>query len=199
MRTQTQKNKGELDKQQSHVNLELSEGSSRASGSVADEIQSVGSGRNQERTGGWAESVAQQSGIRRPKYPIRSPLCIIDPPTNFTKARDGNVFSTSQKIIPLFHLDVGLFPALLTEPSLRKKTEIKKQIITQPQAPLTRTTFHQQGTSAFQIRYRSQFLHNHSQNRSTESRNRSAALWNQTTLQVTYQPEQSCGASGLSN
>ena len=43
------------------MKLELTKGSSRASGSVADEIESVGSKRNQERTARWAEAGAEQS------------------------------------------------------------------------------------------------------------------------------------------
>ena len=52
--------KAEEDKEQRRLKLELTKESSRASGSVADEIESVGSKRNHERTAGSAESVAQQ-------------------------------------------------------------------------------------------------------------------------------------------
>ena len=58
--------KAEEDKEQRRLKLELTKGSSRASGSVAGEIESVGSKRNHERTAGWAQSVVQQSVPRRP-------------------------------------------------------------------------------------------------------------------------------------
>ena len=62
-------------------------------------------------------------------------------------------------------------------------------------APLTRTTFQKQGTSAVQDRNRSQSPINNSRNRSAESRNNSKL--NQTTYQVIYQPLSSTGATGL--
>ena len=60
-----ERKKAREDEEQRRLKLELTKGSSRISGSVADEIESVGSRRNQERTAGWAESVAQQSVPRR--------------------------------------------------------------------------------------------------------------------------------------
>ena len=54
--------------------LKLIKGSSRASGSVADGIESVGSRGNRERTKGRAESVPQQSSTRRPLSPDLSTL-----------------------------------------------------------------------------------------------------------------------------
>ena len=73
--------KAEDDEEQSPLKLELTKGSSRASGSVADEIESLGLGRNQGRTSEWTESVAQQSVTRRPL----SSNFVIDPPTNVTQ------------------------------------------------------------------------------------------------------------------
>ena len=72
------------------MKLELTKGNSRATGSVADEIESVGSKQNHERTAGWAESVAQQSFPQRP-VPRN---VVIDPPTNVTKDRADKRFST---------------------------------------------------------------------------------------------------------
>ena len=160
---------------------------------MADEIESVGSKRNHERTAGWAESVAQQSVHRR----SLSPDVVIDPPTNVTQERVDKRFSTYPKTTPLFQPGEGLFSTQLTEPSILKKPEVRKSIrVTDPPAPpLTRTTFQQQGTSAIQTRNRSQSPINNSQNRSAESRNRSTM--NHTTPQVIYQPVPSSGASGL--
>ena len=62
----TKEKKAQEDEEQRRLKLELTKGSSRASVSVADEIESVRSRQNQERTAGWAESVAQQSVPRRP-------------------------------------------------------------------------------------------------------------------------------------
>ena len=73
-----ERKKAEEEEEERRMKLELTKGSSRASGSVADEIGSVGSKRNHERTAGWAKSVAQQSVHRRPL----SPNVVIDPPTN---------------------------------------------------------------------------------------------------------------------
>ena len=151
------------------LKLELTKGSSSSSGSVADEIESVGSRRNQERTGGWAESVAQQSFPRRPL----SPNVVIDPPTNVTQQRVDKRFSTYPKTTPLFQTGEGLFSLQLTEPSILRKPKIRKpNRVTQPQAPLTRRRLQQQGTSAVQPINRSQSSINISRNNSAESRDK---------------------------
>ena len=175
------------------MKLELTKGSSRASGSVADEIESVGSKRNHERTAGWGESVAQQSFPRR----SLSPNVVIEPPTNVIKDRADKRFSTYPKTTLLFQPGERLFSTQLAKPSILKKPEIRKPIrVTDPPAPpLTRTTFQQQGTSAVQDRNRSQSPINNLRNRSAESRNRSTM--NHTTPQVIYQPVPSSGTSGL--
>ena len=185
--------KAEADEEQRRPKLELPKGDSRASGSVADEIESVGSRRNQEKTAGWAESVAQHSVARRQL----SPTVFIDPPTNVTQDRVDKHSSTYPKTTPLFQPVEGLFSTQLTESSILKKPEIRKPIrVTDPSAsPLTRTTFEQQGTSAVQDRNRSQSPIYNLRNRSAESRNRSTL--NHTTLQVIYQPVPSSGACGL--
>ena len=190
---ENERKKAEEEEDERRMKLELTKGSSRASGSVADEIGSVGSKRNHERTAGWAESVAQQSVHRRPL----SPNFVIDPPTNVTQERVDKAFSTYPKTTPLFQPGEGLFSTQLTEPSILKKPEVLKPIrVTDPPAPpLTRTTFQQQGTSAVQTRNSSQSPINNSRNRSAESRNRSTMK--HTTPQVNYQPVPSSGASGL--
>ena len=124
------------------MKLELTKGSSRASGSVADEIESVGSKRNHEKTAGWAETGAQQYVFRRPL----SPNVVINPPTNVIKDRADKSFSTYPKTTPLFQPGERLFSTQLTEPSILKKPEVLKPIrVTDPPVPpLTRTTFQQQ-------------------------------------------------------
>ena len=190
---ENERKKAEEEEEKRRMKLELTKGSSRASGSVADEIESVGSKRNYERTAGWAESVAQQSVHRQPL----SPNVVIDPPANVIKDRADKRFSTYPKTTPLFQPGERLFLTQLTEPSILRKPELRKSIrVTDPPAlPLTRTTFQQQGTSAVQTRNRSQSPINNSRNRSAESRNRSTM--NHTTPQVNYQPVPSSGASGL--
>ena len=185
--------KAEEEEEEGRMKLELTKGSSRASGSVADEIESVGSKRNHERTAGWVESRAQQSVPQRPL----SQNVVIDPPTNVTKDRADKRFSTYPKTTPLFTPGKRLFSTQLAEPSILKKPEVRKPIrVTDPPAPpLTRTTFQQQRTSAVQDRNRSQSPINNFCNRSAESRNRSTM--NHTTPQVIYQPVPSSGASGL--
>ena len=64
---ENEKTKAEEDEKHRHLKLELTKGSLRASGSEADEIESVGSKRNTERTAGWAESVARSEVRRSPK------------------------------------------------------------------------------------------------------------------------------------
>ena len=181
------------EEEERRMKLELTKGSSRASGSVTDEIESVGSKRNHERPAGWAESVAQQSVHRRPL----SPNVVIDPPTNGTQERVDKRFSTYPKTTSLFQPGEGLFSTQLTEPSILKKPEVRKPIrVTDPPAPpLTRKTFQQQGTSAVQTRNGSQSPINNSRDRSAESRNRSTM--NHTTPQVIYEPVPSSGVSGL--
>ena len=151
---ESEREKSEEEQEERRMKLELTKRSSRASGSVADEIESVGSERNYKRTAGWVESVAQQSV---PQQPL-SPNFVIDPPTNVTKDRADKRFSTYPKTTPLFQPGERLFSTQLAEPSILKKPEIRKPIrVTDPPAPpLTRTTFQQQGTSAIQNRNRSQ-------------------------------------------
>ena len=189
---ENERKKAKEEEEERRMKLELTKGSSRASGSVAEEIESVGLKRNHERTAEWAESVVQQSVHRRPL----TPNVVIDPPANVTKDRADKRFSTYPKTTPLFQPGERLFSTQLTEPSILKKPEVLKPIrVTDPPAlPLTRTTF-QQGTSALQTRNRSQSPINNSRNRSAESRNRSTM--NHTTTQVIYQPVSSSGASGL--
>ena len=150
---ENERKKGEEDEEQGLLKLELTKGSSRASGSGADEIESVGSRRNQGRTAGWVESVAQQS-VRRSSIPQN---VVIDPLTNVTRDRVDKRFSTYPKTTPLFQPGEGLFSTQLIERSILRKLEILKPIrVTDPPAPLTRTTFQQQGTSAVQDRNRRQ-------------------------------------------
>ena len=160
---------------------------------MADEIESVGSRRNHEKTAGWAKSVAQQSVPRRPL----SPNVVIDPPTKVRQDRFDIRFSTYPKTTPLFQPGEGLFSTQLIEPSILRKPEIRKiiRVTDTPAPPLTRTTFQQQGKSAVQDRNRSQSPINNLRNRSAESRNKSTM--NQTTPQVIYQPVPSSGDSGL--
>ena len=189
---ENKRKKAEADEEQKRLKFELIKGSSRASGSVADQIESVVSRHNHERTAGWAESVIQQSVPRRPL----SPNVIINPPTNVTQDKFDKRFSTSPKTTPLCKTGEGLFSTQLTEPHILKQTEIRKSIrVTEPPTPLTKTTFLQQGTSAVQDKNRSQSLINNSRNRSSESRN--GKTLNQTTPQVIHQPVPSSGASGL--
>ena len=49
---ENERRKAEADEEQRRLKLELTKGSSRASRSVADEIETVGSGCNQEKTAG---------------------------------------------------------------------------------------------------------------------------------------------------
>ena len=190
---ENERKKAEEEEGERRLKLELTKGSSRASGSVTDEVESVGSKRNHKRTAGWAESVAQQSVHRRPL----SPNVVIDPPANVTKDRADKRFSTCPKTTPLFQPGERLFSTQLTDPSILRKPDVRKSIrVTDPPAPpLTRTTFQQQGTSAIKTRNRSQSPINNSRTRSAESRNRSTM--NHTTPQVIYQPVPSSGASGL--
>ena len=176
----TKKKEAEADEVQKRLKLELTKGSSRASGSVADEIESVGSRRSHEKTAEWAESVAQQSVSRRPLSPN------VDPPsTNVKQDRVDKGFLSYPKTTPLFQPGEGLFSAQLPEPSNLKKQEIRKSIrVMDPPPPLTRTTFQQQQTSAVQNRNRSQSPINNSRNRSAESRNRSTL--NQNIPQVIF-------------
>ena len=150
---ENERKKAEEEEEERRMKLEQTKGSSRVSGSVADEIESVGSKRNHERTAGWAESVAQQCVPRRPL----SPNVVNDPPTNVIKDRADKRFSTYPKTTPLFQPGERLFSTQLTEPSILKKPEVRKplRVIDPPATPLTRTTFQQQGTSAVQDRNRS--------------------------------------------
>ena len=133
-----EKRKTEADEEQRRLKRELTKRSSRASGSVAEEIESVGSRLNHDGTVGWAESVAQQSVSRRPL----SPNVVMDPHTNFKQDRVDKRFTTYLKTTALFQPGEGLFPMELTEPSFVTKPKIRRSIrVTEPPAPLTKTTF----------------------------------------------------------
>ena len=159
---------------------------------MADELESVGSRRNHEKTARWAESVAQQSLSIRPL----SLNVGLDPPTSVTHDRVDKRFTTYPKTTPLFQPAKGVFSKQLPEPSILKEQNIRKSIrLMGSPLPLTRTTFQQQETSAVQNRNRSQSTISNSLNRSVESKNTSTL--NQTTPQVIYQPVSSSDTSGL--
>ena len=126
---ENERKKAEEEEEERRLKLELTKGTSRASGSAADEIESVGSKRNHEKTAGCAESVAQQSVPRRPL----SPNVVIDRPTNVIRDRADKRFSTYPKTTPLFQPGERLFSSQLTEPSILKKPEVRKPIrVTDP-------------------------------------------------------------------
>ena len=169
-------NKAEPKEQQRHLQIELTKGSSGASGSAVDDTECVRSRTKTRITPIWLKTVTEHSGPSRPL----SPDCVVDPPKSGTQNTGNKRFSAYPKTTPLFQPGAGLFSAPLTEPSILKKPEIRKSIrVTDPQTQLTKTTFQQQGTSVSQNRFRSQSPINNSRNRSTESRNRSTV--NQTT------------------
>ena len=148
------------------METELTEGSSRASGSQVDDSESVGSRGNLERTAGWPNSVAQHSC---PSWPL-SPNVQIDPPKSVTQDRSAKRISAYLKITPLFQPGAGLFSAQLQDSSNLKKPEIpKSNRVTKQQTVLLKTTFQQQGPTRFQNRQRSQSPKQNSCNRSTES------------------------------
>ena len=91
---ENERKKAEEEEEERRLKLELTKGSSRASGSVADEIESVGSKRNHKRTTGWVESAPQQSVPRRPL----SPKVVIEPPTNVKKTELTNVSAATRKV-----------------------------------------------------------------------------------------------------
>ena len=150
------------------MEIELTKGNSRASGSHVDELESFASRRNSERTAGWANSVAQHSG---PSQPL-SPNVVIDPHKNVTLDGGKKCFSAYPKTTPLFQPGAGLFLTQLQDSSILKKPEIPESIrVTEPQTFLPKTTFQQQGPSAIHNRQRSQSPKNNYRNRLMESRN----------------------------
>ena len=188
----TTNDKAEAEEQQRHLQIELTKRSSRASGSVIDDTESVRSRTNTRITPSSLKTVAEHSGPSRPL----SPNCVVDPPKNGTQDIGDKRFSAYPKTNPLFQSGAGFFSAPLTEPYILKKPEIRKSIrVTDPQTQLAKTTFQQQGTPASQNRFRSKSPINNSRNRSTESRNRSTVK--QTTPQVIYQPVPRGGSSVL--
>ena len=148
-----ERKKAEAEELQRHLQIELIEGSSRASGSVVDNAESVRSRTKTRITPSWLNTVAEHSGPSRPL----SPDCVVDPPKNGTQDIGDKPFSAYPKSTPLFQPSAGLFSAPLIEPSFLKKPQIRKSIsVTDPQTQLTKTTFQQQGKSAIQNRVRLQ-------------------------------------------
>ena len=78
------------------MEIELTKGSSQATGSQADNIESVGPRHNLERTAGLVNSVAQQVG---PSRPI-SPNVVINHPKNVIQERGEKLFRAYPKKIP---------------------------------------------------------------------------------------------------
>ena len=76
--SKTKKQKTQDVQGQRRMEIELTNKSLRAFGSQADELESIGSRHNLERTEGWTKSVAQQPGPSRPL----SPNVVINPPKN---------------------------------------------------------------------------------------------------------------------
>ena len=72
------------------LEIALTKGSSRASGSQAHDFKSVGSGRKLQKLAGGEDSVAQQSSPSRPL----SPNVEIDPPKNSTQETSDKRFGT---------------------------------------------------------------------------------------------------------
>ena len=121
---ENEKRKADAEQEQGRLKLELTKGSSKASELVANEIESVASRRNQERTEGWAESVAQQYVPRRPL----SSNIVIDPPKNVTQDRVDKCVSTYPKTTPLFQPGEGLFSTHLTEPIILNNQKSVNQL-----------------------------------------------------------------------
>ena len=129
--------KAEADEEQRRMEIELTKGSSCASGSQVHDLESVGFRRNLERTAGWEKSVAQHSGASRQL----SPNVVIDPPKNVTQDRGDKRFSAYPKTTTLFQPGAGLFSAQLQDSSILKKPEIPKSIRVTEQTLFSKTTF----------------------------------------------------------
>ena len=93
--------------------------SSRATGSQADDLEGVGSGRKLERTAGWANTVAQQSGPSRQL----SPNVLIDPPKNATQDRSDKRYSAYPIITLLIQLGGGFFSTQLQDSRNQKSLD----------------------------------------------------------------------------
>ena len=180
---ENERKKGDADKEQRRMEIELTKRSSGASGSQVDDLESVGSKRNLERTAGWANSVAQHSG---PSQPL-SPNVVINSPKNCTQDRGDKRFSAYPKTTPLYQPGAGLFSAQLQDASIFTKPEIPKSIrVTEPEKFLPKTAFQQKGPSAFHNRQRSQSPKHSSRNRLVESQNQTTV--SQATSQIIHQP-----------
>ena len=171
--------KAEADEEQRRMEIERTKRSSRASGSEVDDLESVGSRRNLERTADWANSEAQHSGPSR----LLSSNVVINPPKDVTQDRGDKRFRTYPKTTPLFQPAAGFFSADLQDSSILKKPEIPKSTrATEAQTFLPKTRFEQQGPSAFQ----NKSPKHSSRKRSMESQNQTTVI--QATPQVIYQP-----------
>ena len=145
--------KAEADKEQRRIEIELTKGTSGASGSHAADLENVALRRKLQRPTDWTNSVAKQSGPSRPL----SPNVVIDTPKNVTKVRVDKRFSAYLKTSPLFQPGTGLCSTQLQDSSILKKPKIPKTIrVTEPQTLLPKTTFQQQKLSMFPNRQRSQ-------------------------------------------
>ena len=189
---ENERNKAEADEYQRVLKLELTKGSSRASGSESGDLESVGSSRKPAISQDWLKSVAERSGPSRPL----SPNVVVEPLKNVTQDRSDKRFSAYPKTTTLFQPVVEIFSPARQEPSFLKRSEIPKSIrVTDPPVHLSRTTFQQQGTSTTQNKQRSQSPKHNSCNRSMESRNQTTL--SQPTPQIIYQQVPSDGPRGL--
>ena len=141
------------------LKLELTkERSSRAPGSVVDSIECFGSGSNQKRTTELEKAMTQRSLTSRPL----SPDCVFDPPANVTQTRGVKLFSAYPILRCYFNRMLGSFQHWQSRPLKQKPKTHKPFRFMDPHATLTKTTFQQHGTSAFQNRNRSHSLINNS-------------------------------------
>ena len=189
---ETERKKAQADKEQRVLKLELTKGSSRASGSEAGDLERVGSRQKPAISQDWLNSVAERSGPSRPL----SPNVVVEPPKNVTQDGSDKRFSAYPKTTTLLQPDVGIFSPPRQEPSFLKRSESPKSFrMTDPPVHLSRTTFQQQGTSTVLNKQRSQSPKHNSRNRSMESRNQKTL--SQPTPPVIYQQVPSDGSRGL--
>ena len=189
---ENERKKAEADEERRVLKLELTKGSSRACGSEAGNLESVGSRRKPPITQDWLKSVAERSGPSRPL----SQNVVVKLPKNVTQERSDKRCSAYPKTTTLFQPGVEIFSPPRQEPSFLKRSEIPKSIrVTDPPVHLSRTTFQQQGTSTVLNKQRSQSPKHNSRNRFMESRNQKTL--SQPTPPVIYQQVPSDGPRGL--
>ena len=188
-----ERKKAEAEEERRQLEMEQKRGSSRASGSIANDVESHGSSKKHGYTNDWIQELPD------PNYtpPALSPKIAVDlPKKTFPQVEKDKRLQTFFRFPEAVEQAAGepRFPIVdvaghqeVEKPKLALRTELRKH---SPEK-----SFQQQGPSKQYSRNRDQSPRHHSRNQPAESPDRNRGQFYPQTPQIIYQ--QSSGNSGL--